>query len=844
MKSRIFFSLILFSIWSIGFSFAGYAAENSPKTKIACVGNSITYGAGIPNRERDSYPSVLGQMLGSDYEVVNFGFSARTLLLKGELPYMKEKMYSDALNYQPDIVVIKLGTNDTKPQNWKFHKNFKKDLLKMIGDFESLPTQPKIYLCYPAKIYALQWGINDSIALNGVIPVIKQVAKEKQLEIIDLYAATSGMKEHFPDNIHPDEAGAIRLAETVYKAITGKEKKHTQQPFPGVKSEWFGYDRYDYQFHGREAVVVVPKKAAEGNPWIWRPAFFGAFPSVDKSLLDKGFHVVYLDVTYCYASPYSLDLGTQFYNKMVNTYGLSSKVTLEGLSRGGMFAINWSAQHPENVACIYVDAPVCDVFTCLKQVNPDLWKEMLQAWELTDETINRFDGNPIEQLKPLAKAGIPIIGVCGDSDRTVPYEQNMDILRQRYLALGGTVELILKPGCDHHPHSLENPEPIVNFILRQQPEFKKFQHYTLRGTLKNSFLKFENERKGRVAFLGGSITEMKGWKDMIEQQLKQRFPFTDFEFVEAGIGSTGSTPGAFRLENDILSKGTIDLLFVEAAVNDHTNYFTPEEQIRGMEGEVRHALETHPETDIVMLHFIYDPFIPMITKRQIPDVILNHERVANHYGIPSINLAQEIGERMQAGQFTWDEFGGTHPLPLGHTFYAAAINNLFDEMQREIAPNATPQPHAIPTEPLDKYSYTKGKFLPLTKAKLQKGWQLVNNWNPENRYEKRRGFVQVPMLEATRPGDQLTLQFKGKAIGIFCVCGPSAGILEYSIDHAPFKKLDTYTEWSQSLYIPWVYMLETELKNTEHTLILRISKDKNEASLGTECQIRNFVVNE
>lgn len=821
----------------------GIAQENGKKIKVACVGNSITYGAGIPNRDRDSYPSVLGQMLGNTYEVRNFGYSARTLLMKAELPYMKESIYSEALNYQPDIVIIKLGTNDTKPQNWKFHKDFKKDLLKMIGDFESLSSHPQIYLCYPAKVYALQWGINDSIIQHGVIPVIDEVAKRKQLQVIDLHTAASGMKEHFPDNVHPDEAGATRLAETIYKALTGKEKRHTRQAFPGFKTEWNGYDRYDYQFNGRDAIVVVPKKAAPGKPWIWRPAFFNAFPSVDKVLLEKGFHVAYYDLTHLYGSPNAVWLGNRFYQDIVDKYRLSTSVTLEGFSRGGLFAVNWAAANPDKVACIYIDAPVCDLFSWPGRKQANLWKDMLREWNLTEETIDNFKGNPIDNLEPLAQAGIPIISVCGDSDKVVPYEQNMGILRNRYLSLGGTVELILKPGCDHHPHSLDDPEPVVDFILRQQPEYKRFQHYTLRGSLQNSFLKFEKEGKGRVAFLGGSITEMTGWKDKIEQQLKQRFPFAEFEFIEAGIGSTGTTPGAFRLEHDILSKGAVDLLFVEAAVNDHTNYFTPQEQIRGMEGEVRHALTVNPYTDIVMLHFIYDPFIPMIAKRQIPDVILNHERVANHYGIPSINLAQEIGERMQEGQFTWETFGGTHPLPFGHTFYAAAINNLFDEMQREIPADATRRPHEIPAEPLDSFSYTNGRFIPLTEAHIQRGWKRIEDWNPDNQYEKRKGFVHVPMLEATRPGDRLTLRFKGKAIGIFCVSGPSAGILEYSIDNAPFKKIDTYTEWSRYLYIPWVYMLETELKDSDHTLILRISSEKNPSSLGTECQIRNFVVN-
>ena len=357
------------------------------------------------------------------------------------------------------------------------------------------------------------------------------------------------------------------------------------------KSKWHEGDRYDFKFQGRDAIVVVPQKAAAGNPWIWRPAFFDAFPAVDKALLERGFHVAYLDVTNDYASPWAIELGNRFYKEMVENYGLSSKVVMEGFSRGGLYSVIWASQNPDNVACLYLDAPLSDVFTCLKRLHKAAWKTLLKEWNLTEETIDRFDGNPIDNLEPLAKAGVPIISVCGDSDRSVPIEENMMVMRKRYLALGGNVELIIKPGCDHHPHSLEDPQPIVDFIMRQQPEHKKFQHYTIRGSLNNSFIKFERERRGRVAFIGGSITEMVGWKDMMEQQLQQRFPFTTFEFVEAGISSTGSTPGAFRLDNDVLSKGKIDLLFIDGSANDMTNGFTPEEQVRGVEGEIRHALE-------------------------------------------------------------------------------------------------------------------------------------------------------------------------------------------------------------------------------------------------------------
>ncbi len=610
-----------------------------------------------------------------------------------------------------------------------------------------------------------------------------------------------------------------------------------------ASGEWNGCARFDFKFKERDAIVVVPKQAAKGRPWIWRPAFFDAFPSVDKALLEKGFHVVYYDVTHCYGNPRAVALGTEFYEYIIKEYKLSDKVTLEGFSRGGLYALNWAISNPEKVACIYLDAPVCDVFSWPGRKDKSLWEGVLNEWRLTDEQMNDFKGNPIDNLEPLAKARVPIFSVCGDADKVVPYEENMDVVRSRYLALGGPVEVLLKPGVDHHPHSLDNPQPVVDFILRHQPEYEKYLHCNVRGSLQNSLIAFEKKRKGRVAFIGGSITEMDGWKNIIEKQLRQRFPYTEFDFIEAGISSTGSTPGAFRLKNDILSKGDVDLFFIEAAVNDDSNYFTAEEQVRGIEGEVRQALLQNPNTDIVMLHFICDQFLPLLAKRQLPDVIYNHERVANHYLVPSINLALEIGERMHDGEFTWDEFGGTHPHMTGHGYYAAAINHLFDTMWGEADVEGKIIPHEIPQRPLDEYSYFNGDFIPLEEAKLQKGWRIIPSWHPDDKAEKRKGFVDVPMLEATRPGDKLTLEFTGRAIGLFCVAGPAAGIIEYSIDGAPFKKVDIYTEWSSWLYIPWLYTLETELENKAHKLVLRISKDKNPQSLGNECQIRNFVVN-
>ena len=375
------------------------------------------------------------------------------------------------------------------------------------------------------------------------------------------------------------------------------------------------------------------------------------------------------------------------------------------------------------------------------------------------------------------------------------------------------------------------------------PYPEKFFHLNPRGSLNNSFLKFERGGEACVAFLGGSITEMRGWHNSLMEYFTTRFPKTKFRFVEAGIASMGSTPHAFRLVQDVLSKGKVDLLFFEAAVNDEGNEFTPLEQIRGVEGVVRHVWNNDPETDIILMHFINEFSPERVAQGQQPDAIFNHERVANHYAIPSINLEQEIGERILDGQLTWAEFGGVHPSPLGHQYYTATMVRLMETMWSRVKGGDTVSPHHIPTKQLDDYSYTDGEFIDIREAQLGQGWSLNPAWHPQDGVPTRQGFVDVPMLETTQSGAKLTLDFEGCAIGICCVAGPCAGILEYSIDRLPFKTLDTFTHWSGGLYIPWVYMFETELKPGIHKLTLRMSKDHNEKSTGTACQIRNFVVN-
>lgn len=235
-------------------------------------------------------------------------------------------------------------------------------------------------------------------------------------------------------------------------------------------SQWQGFPREDFTVSGRAAWVVKPQQAAAGKPWIWRTEFFGHEPQADLALLVKGFHVGYIDLQNLYGAPVAMQAMDDYYAYVTARYGLAERCALEGMSRGGLFAFNWAALRPECVAALYVDAPVCDVKSWpggkgKGPGSPSDWQNLLKVYGFTEQQALAYEHNPIDQLAPLAKAHIPILAVIGAADEVVPVEENIDIVEKRYLALHGTIKVIRKEGGKHHPHSLPDPSPIVDFII-------------------------------------------------------------------------------------------------------------------------------------------------------------------------------------------------------------------------------------------------------------------------------------------------------------------------------------------------------------------------------------------
>jgi lysophospholipase L1-like esterase len=194
---------------------------SSSAIRVACVGDSITYGARILNREAKCYPAQLGVMLGTNYAVKNFGVNGATLLKHGDIPFWKTRAFKSAQDFKPEIAVINLGANDAAVYNWIYKYEFVKDYTELIRIFQSNGCST-VWICYPAPTYPGPYDFTDPIVVNEIIPMLDEIARQTGAKIIDLYRPLSGRPDLFPDTVHPNAEGARLMAATVLSAITSK----------------------------------------------------------------------------------------------------------------------------------------------------------------------------------------------------------------------------------------------------------------------------------------------------------------------------------------------------------------------------------------------------------------------------------------------------------------------------------------------------------------------------------------------------------------------------------------------------------------------------------------------
>lgn len=317
--------------------------------RVACVGDSITQGARV-DVESQSYPARLAQILGVNFEIRNFGVGGATLLHTGK-PTVWSKVQA-IKEFQPHFVVIALGTNDTvegNRKNWSRIDQFESDCKDLLNQLLEIPSQPTVCLAGPTPMVLETPGLSDLRRANlmerkprlellrGLLRKVVEERGSDQLYFLDLAPVFKGRPELMTekDGVHPNKNGYQELALVIARSIQSKQLSTEEMR----KDRWQGYERQHFKVLGKSAWVVVPLKAAEGRPWIWRARFPGFHAEMDYQLVGHGFHVGYVDVAGLFGAPDAMEIGDAFYHHVIKRYQLSRQPVMEGVSRGGCLLI-------------------------------------------------------------------------------------------------------------------------------------------------------------------------------------------------------------------------------------------------------------------------------------------------------------------------------------------------------------------------------------------------------------------------------------------------------------------------------------------------------------------------
>lgn len=228
-----------------------------------------------------------------------------------------------------------------------------------------------------------------------------------------------------------------------------------------------GFRRLDFLFEGREAVLIFPDQPNESKNWLLKTEYFDAFPDFQIQMLRRGWHLAFIKNVTRWCLEEDLDLKARFAEYLHETYGLYPKCVPVGMSCGGLIGSKFAAKYPEYVSALYLDAPVMNFLSCpagLGIAVNSLYQEFYEATGMTISDLICYREHPIDKMHLLLQNHIPVIMVYGDSDTVVPYKENGALLEKYYRENGGIIETYGKEGCGHHPHSLADNTPIINFV--------------------------------------------------------------------------------------------------------------------------------------------------------------------------------------------------------------------------------------------------------------------------------------------------------------------------------------------------------------------------------------------
>jgi len=697
---------INFVLIGIIFSLSSFAQNI---VNIACVGNGVTYGIGVENSVKNNFPQQLQYLLGTNYKVSNFGVVNAPVLNSSINGYSKIAAFKKSHDFNPNIVFIELGLDEIKAADSSIISNITSTLDNFIQSYANLSSRPRIVLLLPLPIFLKDSSLfNNEFIKNKIIPKIQKLAYEKNIEVLDLFSMFIDREDLFLDKVHPSSLGGTLISKRLYEFVKLETDKRSPI-FERIKeqkvmSSYYGYACADFAYKNRNCKVVSPKKMADGQPWIWRARFWGHEPQTDIALLERGFHLVYMDVAEMYGNEESVKLWNQFYDYMQNV-GMSKKVVLEGMSRGGIYAYNWALQNPNKVAAVYADAPVLDMKSWPGGLgkgpgSKDDWTIFKNDFNITEDQAKNFKNSPLDNAELIAKGGYPMLHVVGDADEVVPVDENTNPFEVRIKNAGGDITVIHKKGIGHHPHSLANPTPIVDFILKSTGYKTKFsviptpsaEYRSAAGWKKGTDWWVQDddinklltaEKKLDIIFLGNSITQgIGGDRPSVTYKAGKPYfekAFNEFRWVVAGISGDRTQHLLWRLQNGNYASSHPKLLVLTIGVNNF-NEDSGEETADGIKLILDWLKVNMPQTKVLLIGPLPTGLHPNSSNRIKYDIV--HSIIKN-YKSPQVTylpLTQYFIKQDGELDTNYCSGDGIHLIEPGYALWASLLKEAVGEV--------------------------------------------------------------------------------------------------------------------------------------------------------------------
>lgn len=629
----------------MSFFFAGptHSVCSPGMQRVACIGDSITVGSRVVDREHNAYPAQLDGLLGAAWEVRNFGVGGRTLLRDGDTPFVSTDAYRQVLAWKPHVSVVILGTNDSCQRtrgNWNHEANLERDARELASALLGDDPSSRVILCTPPRMFPETPGLEAARreGLRERLPRLQRIGEAlrfvaSRMERVDFLDLSRVLQPgHVVDGVHTTPFGARAIARRVSEAV----RQASTSSLPLAESlevapgDFHDFERFDFQIDdsaGASIVctIVAPHQPAMGYPWIWRARFFGHEPDLDRELLSRGFHLAYCDVSNLYGADAALERWDRFHG-FCTQLGLAKRVVLEGMSRGGLVVLNWASRHPEFVEAIYLDNPVCDFRSWPggktgKRSGLD-WKRCLAAYGVTETEVDREGLHSFDRVEPLTRAGIPLFVVMGNEDPVVPPAENGERVIQRYIAAGAPVQVWRKPGDGHHPHGLHPVHPLLRSLLTATArssnpatiaipsvEYRGHPAGWGGGTWRQQLDKLRSlatrERNATLVFLGDSITQgLTGSADRVARPDGARV-FDRFQgargALSLGVSGDRTEHVLYRIQHGALATLDPAVVVLMIGVNNvNSAGHTGAEVSEGLAAVVHSLLQREPQAHVLV----------------------------------------------------------------------------------------------------------------------------------------------------------------------------------------------------------------------------------------------------